>query len=217
MSTRAIFVVVALVSGACGGGDEPGDEPGLETGPCLSGRQCAAGLVCASEVCVDLGGSGDDGASNTPSPGDEPMAATDGVDAGGGAMDGGDGGDDAGPDADADAGDAADAGDGSDPPADGGGNEDGGPASWCPVPPSSLSCATTCDLFQFECYECPNEPGDLCTYYDNQYEACLSSCEYVKTMPDDFTYEAFACRQYAGNDCGDAHVDCLLQIDCSGA
>lgn len=83
--------------------------------------------------------------------------------------------------------------------------------------PAALSCTTACDLFQYECYACPHEPGDICTYYDYQYDACLTGCEYTKMTPGDFTYEVFACRQYAGNDCGDTDIDCLLEIDCEGA
>jgi hypothetical protein len=214
---RAIFVGLVLVSAGCGGEGDPDDgsahEPGLETGPCLSGQQCAAGLVCASELCVDLGGSEDGGdAGPTSSPSDGPGGTSGSADMEGGntpadaGMDGADADADAGGDAGDDAG-----GDAADDAAD-----DGGAGAWCPVPPAALSCTTTCDLFQFECYECPNEPGDLCTYYDYQYDACLSGCEYVKSTPGDFTYEVFACRQFAGNDCSDADVDCLLEIDCSG-
>ena len=215
---RAFLMASTLTMWACGGENESSDEPGLETGPCLSGQQCAAGLVCASEVCVDLGGSGDDdGSSPTPSPGDQPGGT------GGPGADGGDApadGATGGADADADAGGEGDPG--GDPSADdgaaeGGADDDAGAGGWCPVPPAALSCTTTCDLFQFECYECPHEPGDLCTYYDYQYDACLSSCEYVKSTPGDFTYEVFACRQFAGSDCSDADVDCLLEIDCAGA
>ena len=194
---------------ACGSDDE--SEPGLETGPCLSGSQCAAGLQCASEVCVDLDGSDDGGEGSTP---DSPTPTDDSdLTTSGAADDGTDMGMDS-----ADAGDADGADDpGADPPPPTDDAAEGGGAAWCPVPPSALNCTTACDLFQFECYECPQEPGDLCVYYDHQYDACLTGCEYSKTIPDDFTYEVFACRQYAGNDCGDADVDCLLEIDCAGA
>jgi hypothetical protein len=211
---RAAILGLALFSGACGGEEDPDSEPGLETGPCLSGQQCAAGLVCASDVCVDLSsdGSGDDGSS--PAPGDTPGSASRG-DTDAPTPDDGTAGGDPDPDAggDADAGDEA-----PDPSADGAdASDDAGAGGWCPVPPAALSCTTACDLFQYECYECPHEAGDLCTYYDYQYDACLTGCEYTKMTPGDFTYEVFACRQYAGNDCGDAHTQCVLEIDCEGA
>jgi len=91
-------------------------------------------------------------------------------------------------------------------------NDSGGP---CPVPFGTLDCATTCDLFVWECESCPMRPGDLCTYYPYQLDACLTGCAGL-TDPSDFTYEVFACRQAVGMVCDeDAVVQCLLEIDCA--
>ncbi|MFO0631862.1 MAG: hypothetical protein U0168_03330 [Nannocystaceae bacterium] len=46
------------VTGGTGGssGETGGCTPGAETCPCRDGGKCDAGLVCASQLCVDLGG-----------------------------------------------------------------------------------------------------------------------------------------------------------------
>jgi hypothetical protein len=206
MKIRAVIWAIVIVG--CGNGEDESSEPGLETGPCLSGRQCAAGLVCASDLCVDLDDEDEGGTGSLPKQDNTPMSsgsspssdhdAADSVD---------DGVDDAMDDANA----SADAGDDPTAPTD---PTDHG-AEWCPVPPAALDCTVACDLFQYECYECPHEPGDICTYYEHQYEQCVTGCESTKATPGDFVYEVFACRQFAGTDCGDAQVECLLDIDCS--
>lgn len=40
-------------------GESAGCVPGAETCPCMEGGLCDAGLICASQLCVDLGGGSD--------------------------------------------------------------------------------------------------------------------------------------------------------------
>lgn len=95
------------------------------------------------------------------------------------------------------------------------GGADGDSAGACPVPLGNLDCAGTCDLFVWECESCPMRPGDLCTYYPYQLDACLAGCAGL-TDPDDFVYEVFACRQSVGMVCDeDAVAECLIEIDCA--
>ena len=91
-------VLVYLVVVGCGGEDE-GSPQGQETGPCYPNGTCDAGLVCGSEVCVDLDAVGGE---------------TEGEPPGGGGARPGDGGSDGGP------------GDGGDPDAGDGRGDDGG-------------------------------------------------------------------------------------------
>lgn len=54
--------------------DDDGCEPGTEGCPCSSGGACYGELVCASQTCVDLGGSdgADEGDTEKPDPTEDP-------------------------------------------------------------------------------------------------------------------------------------------------
>jgi hypothetical protein len=72
-SGRASYLLAFVVLLGCSGGDETesssntattltsgtgGCTPGTEACECIEGGQCVSGLVCASNVCVDIGGTG---------------------------------------------------------------------------------------------------------------------------------------------------------------
>jgi Somatomedin B domain len=58
-------------------GETAGCVPGAETCPCLEGGRCDAGLVCASQLCVDLGGLSNAGAESDTDQGGGTAKTTD--------------------------------------------------------------------------------------------------------------------------------------------
>jgi hypothetical protein len=86
--------VLAIVMNACGSDDRAADgddatatqgasdgdcTPGTETCECIEGGLCVAGLVCASNLCVDLGATGGNDEGGTEKPmGDDSDGAGDG-------------------------------------------------------------------------------------------------------------------------------------------
>jgi hypothetical protein len=197
---------VALV--ACSS-DDP--APGTEGGACKPADtdepQCEAGLVCASDLCVSLGGDTDQdgesqgqdsetsgGLASSSTTGDDPATTSE---------------DSTTSDETSTAGETSGSSDTADTTATAGDD------TWCPVQPSEIDCSATCAARQAYCENCHDSAGP-CSYYDgyDSFQDCVDLCEYVydNGLQNQTGHEAEACFQYTGGSCD--FPECFIDAAC---
>ena len=186
---------MAIVALSACADDDP--SPGTEGGACKPADTdeppCEAGLVCASELCVSLGGDTDqDGESQgqgSQTSGESASSSTTGDDP---------------------ATTSTSSTTGDDPSTTGETSDSSnttataGDDTWCPVQPSAIDCSATCAARQAYCENCNDSTGP-CSYYDgyDSFQDCVDLCQYVydNGVQNQTGHEAEACR--SGSDSRD--------------